>query len=182
MSSEIRQHRVAELLFEELSIMIASELSDPRISLVQVTKVDVTKDLRTAKIRVTHQDEGVTQRQLLKALQHATPYLRGQIASRCGLRMVPELFFHYDDLPEQAARVTPCSDRSRRRNWQDRRDGEGNPVDTASIRSDCVKHEVQHPQHSITLTARPPRAVSLYFVFMSAPVSIMVLITRSSET
>ena len=105
MSSEIRQHRVAELLFEELSIMIATELSDPRISLVQVTKVDVTRDLRTAKVRVTHQDEDVTQRQLLKALQHATPYLRGQIASRCGLRMAPELFFYYDDLPVQAARV-----------------------------------------------------------------------------
>ncbi len=121
MSSEIRQHRVAELLFEELSIMIANELSDPRISLVQVTKVDVTKDLRTAKVRVTHQDEDVTQRQLLKALQHATPYLRGQIASRWGCAWCRSCSSITTICPSRQRASTPCSARSRRRNWQDSR-------------------------------------------------------------
>ena len=46
MSSEIRQQRVAGLLFEELSIMLAGELADPRISLVTVIDVRVSKDLR----------------------------------------------------------------------------------------------------------------------------------------
>ena len=50
MSSEIRQQRVAGLLFEELSIMLAGELADPRISLVTVTDVRVSKDLRNARI------------------------------------------------------------------------------------------------------------------------------------
>jgi ribosome-binding factor A len=67
--------------------------------------VVVTKDLRTAKIYVHHRDEEVSVRALLKALKHATPYVRGQIAERCGLRMVPDVYFHYDDTPSRAARV-----------------------------------------------------------------------------
>ncbi len=105
MSSEIRQQRVAELLFEELSIMIASELSDPRVSLTEVTKVDISKDLRNAKVLVHHADDEVARRDLLKGLEHAKPWLRGQLAIRCGLRVVPELYFAYDDSPERAARI-----------------------------------------------------------------------------
>jgi ribosome-binding factor A len=105
MTSEIRQQRVAELLFEELSIMIAGELSDPRISLVEVLRVEISKDLRNAKVYIHHADETIARRDLLKGLEHATPWLRGQLAIRCGLRMVPELLFIYDDTPERAARV-----------------------------------------------------------------------------
>jgi ribosome-binding factor A len=105
MSSEIRQQRVAELLFEELSIMLAGELSDPRVSLAEVIRVDISKDLRNAKVFVHHADEAIARRDLLKGLEHATPWLRGQLAIRCGLRVVPELLFIYDDSPERAARV-----------------------------------------------------------------------------
>lgn len=105
MSSEIRQQRVAGLIFEEISIMLSGELQDPRISLVKVTDVRVSKDLRNARIFVSHEDDTVSRRDLLKALQSATPYLRGQLAERLGLRAVPELTFSYDDSPEKAARV-----------------------------------------------------------------------------
>ena len=85
--------------------MLAGELRDPRVSLVEVTKVEISKDLRNARVLVHHSDEAIPRKELLKALQHATPYMRGQLAVRCGLRMVPELLFHYDDSPERAARV-----------------------------------------------------------------------------
>lgn len=101
----IRQQRVAELLFEELSIMIGNELDDPRLSLVRVTNVDVSRDLRNVNIYVTHDDEALSKRQVLQGLRNATPYLRRQIAIRGNLRAVPELAFHYDDTPERAARV-----------------------------------------------------------------------------
>lgn len=101
----IRQQRVSELLFEELSIMIGNELTDPRLSLVQVTSVVVSKDLRNVKIYVSHDNEEVTKEQVLKGLRHATPFLRRQIATRATLRSVPELLFYYDDTPEKAARV-----------------------------------------------------------------------------
>lgn len=103
--STIRQERVAELLFEELSIMVANELDDPKLSLVTVTSVQISRDLRNARVTVNHQQEEVSRRDVLKGLARAAPYLRGQLAVRCGLRMVPELSFHYDDTPEKAARV-----------------------------------------------------------------------------
>jgi len=101
----IRQQRVTELLFQELSILISSELSDPRLSLVQVTNVVVSRDLRNVNVYVSHDDDELSKREVLQGLRHATPFLRRQLALRCSLRAVPELSFHYDDTPEKAARV-----------------------------------------------------------------------------
>jgi ribosome-binding factor A len=103
----IRQQRVTELLFEELSIMIGNELNDPRLSqaLVRVTNVSVSRDLRNVNVYVTHDDDDLSKREVLQGLRHATPFLRRQLALRCSLRAVPELSFHYDDTPEKAARV-----------------------------------------------------------------------------
>jgi ribosome-binding factor A len=101
----IRQQRVTELLYEELSIMIGNELDDPRLSLLTVTGVQVSRDLRNAKVFVSHQQEDVSRKEMLKLLRRATPYLRSQLAVRCSLRLVPELLFYYDDLPEKAERI-----------------------------------------------------------------------------
>lgn len=101
----IRQQRLAGLLFEELSIIISSELEDPLVSLTQVTHVDVSKDLRNVRVFVSHDDEEVSQQQLLLGLRRATPYLRREIAARCTLRAVPELAFTYDDTQKKASRV-----------------------------------------------------------------------------
>ena len=101
----IRQQRVADLLFEELSIIIANELEDPRISYVDVTNVVISRDLRNAKVFVYHRDDEVSQKEVMAGLRGALPYLRRQIAERCGLRVTPELLFYYDDTPERAARI-----------------------------------------------------------------------------
>lgn len=105
MTMTIRQQRVAELLFQELSLLIGNELGDPRLSLIRVTHVDVSRDLRNVSVFVSHDDEEVAKREVLLGLRNATPYMRRQIAERCMLRVVPELTFHYDETPERAARV-----------------------------------------------------------------------------
>lgn len=105
MSSEIRQKRVTGLLYEELSIMLGNELSDPRLSLVTVTDVVVSKDLHNVRVYVNHQDDEVTPRQVLAGLQKATPFLRSQVAERLSLRVVPELTFTYDESPARAQRL-----------------------------------------------------------------------------
>ena len=101
----IRQQRVEGLLFQELSIMLNGELGDPRVSLITVTSVQITKDLRNAKVHIYHQNDDFSRKEVLAGLRSATPYLRSQLAVRCGLRMVPEVIFYYDDAPERAARV-----------------------------------------------------------------------------
>jgi ribosome-binding factor A len=103
--STIRQQRVAELLFEELGILIGNELDDPRLSLVRVTSVNVSRDLRNVNVYVAHDDDELSKREVLQGLRHAASFLRRQLAERAGLRAVPELSFHYDDTPEKAARV-----------------------------------------------------------------------------
>ena len=93
------------MLYEELSIMIGNELENPRLSLITVTNVNISRDLRNAKVYVHHQNEEVSPEQVLSGLRRAEPFLRSQLAVRTALRAVPELLFYYDDSPERAARV-----------------------------------------------------------------------------
>jgi ribosome-binding factor A len=105
MSSNIRQERLAQMLFQEFSIIIGSELQDPRLALAKVTDVRVSRDLRNVKIFVNHDDEEVSRREVMNALRQAQSYMRREIALRCALRAVPELFFMYDESPQRAARI-----------------------------------------------------------------------------
>lgn len=101
----IRQQRLAGLLYEELSILISSELEDPLVSLAQVTHVVVSKDLRNVRVYVSHDDDEISTEQMMLGLKRATPFLRREIATRCTMRAVPELSFTYDDTPQKASRV-----------------------------------------------------------------------------
>ncbi len=101
----IRQERVSGLLFQELSVILSSELEDPRLTMISVTEVAVSRDLRSVRVFVHQADTDVPRHELLAGLQSATPYMRRQLAQRCGLRVVPELNFVYDDTPARAARV-----------------------------------------------------------------------------
>lgn len=107
----IRQERAAELLYQELLILIGHELDDPLLELLTVTNVVVSRDLRVAKVYVHQdnkellQDDEMQQSTILARLKRATPFLRHKIAQRVKLRAVPEIFFYYDETPAQAARV-----------------------------------------------------------------------------
>jgi ribosome-binding factor A len=103
--TNIRQERVARLLYEELSIIIGSELNDPSLSLVRVTDVSISRDLRNAKVFVCHDDDEVTRNEVLQGLRRALPFMRSEVASRIGLRMAPELYFAYDETPARAERI-----------------------------------------------------------------------------
>lgn len=105
MSTTIRQQRVAGLLFQELSIMLANELEDPRLGAITVTGVVVSKDLRNVKVFVSHDDPAIQPREVIRRLTHAMPYLRSQVAERLTLRVVPELHFTYDDSPAKVGRL-----------------------------------------------------------------------------
>ncbi|MFN2200961.1 MAG: 30S ribosome-binding factor RbfA [Caldilineaceae bacterium] len=127
--STIRQQRLAGLLFEELSILIAGELEDPLISMAQVTHVDVSRDLRNVRVYVSHDDGEVSEQQILQGLKRATPFLRREIATRCTMRAVPELTFSYDDTPQKASRV----DELLRRIAQEREERSGDEGITATV-------------------------------------------------
>lgn len=85
--------------------MLGSELEDPRLGVITVTEVVVSKDLRNVKVFVSHDDPAISPREVMRRLQHAAPFLRSQVAERLSLRMAPELHFSYDDSPAKAGRL-----------------------------------------------------------------------------
>ena len=105
----VRQRRVAELISEEMSLILQDEVADPRIAGAKVTGARVSRDLRQATIYVAPADAGGG-RDLVALLEHSSAYLRGQLAARAFLRFIPELRFRLDDSDERAKRIESLLD------------------------------------------------------------------------
>ena len=105
MSTEIRQRRVKGLLQEELATLIPGDLDDPKLALVSVTDVVVSKDLKNVRVFVTTTDEEVTPQMVLSRLNKALPLLRSQVAERLSTRVVPEISFTYDETGARSSRL-----------------------------------------------------------------------------
>jgi ribosome-binding factor A len=96
---------VNALLQRELGTLISEELRDPRIAFPTVTAVQVTDDLRTARVHVSVLGDAEAQKKTMAALEDAKPFLRHELGSRTDLRFVPELTFVPDRTAEQAVRI-----------------------------------------------------------------------------
>ncbi|MCE3027671.1 30S ribosome-binding factor RbfA [Salinicola sp. DM10] len=94
-----RTDRVADQLQQELAVLIQREIKDPRLGMVTVSSVKVSRDLGYADVFVTLLGENDAERvrENLGVLKRAAGFLRSQIARRIKLRHVPELRFHYDE-------------------------------------------------------------------------------------
>ncbi len=92
---EIRFQRVAEAIREEISELIAYEMTDPRVADVVVTEVLVSPDLHRARVRVNLLDPKM-EVGALEALAGAKGYLRKQLAMNLQMRATPELSFESD--------------------------------------------------------------------------------------
>jgi ribosome-binding factor A len=108
--SQRRQRRAAELIHQEISRLIQFESKDPRLSLVTITGVDTTPDLREARIYYTVFGEKAEAREALAGLMSASAYFRRQLAQVLSLRYTPELTFKRDTSLEQAARIDDLLD------------------------------------------------------------------------
>jgi len=101
-----RQRKVADLLHEEISQLIQFETQDPRLGFVTITGVDVSPDLRQARVYFTildNDEAGI--KETLDGLNSAAPYFRHQMAQSLSLRHIPELTFQYDTTLENALRI-----------------------------------------------------------------------------
>jgi ribosome-binding factor A len=92
-----RVERIAAQIREELSQMIATEVRDPGVGLVTVTRVKVTADLSLARVYWTVLGETKEKRETAKALNRTVPYLRHLLSQRLTLRRAPEIKFQYDE-------------------------------------------------------------------------------------
>lgn len=110
-----RSDRVNALLQRELGTLISEELRDPRIAFPTVTAVQITDDLRSAKVHVSVLGDDEAAAATMKALEDAKPFLRREIGSRTDLRFVPELTFVPDRTAEQAVRISALLREARER-------------------------------------------------------------------
>ena len=94
--SSYRPERVAEQIHKEISRLLMAGIKDPRVVPVTVTEVQMTRDLRLARIYFTVSDEKLERRAAETGLKSAAAFIRRQIGEVIGLRFVPELRFEYD--------------------------------------------------------------------------------------
>jgi ribosome-binding factor A len=100
-----RSHRLAEELKNEISVIIAQEIKDPRVGFATVTEVKVSPDLRYARVLVSVFGSPEEKQETFEALVRATGYIRRLIGARIRLRHTPELIFAYDDSIEHGDRM-----------------------------------------------------------------------------
>ncbi|CAH9017842.1 30S ribosome-binding factor RbfA [Candidatus Nitrosacidococcus sp. I8] len=93
-----RTHRINELLKRELALLIQKNIKDPRIKLVTVSYVDISPDLKQAKVYITsmEQDKARINAQL-NVLNKAGEFFKRNLYQRVDLRVVPNLKFLYDN-------------------------------------------------------------------------------------
>lgn len=103
-----RSDRVAQELQKEIAVILQREVKDPRIGMVTVSDVEVSKDLAYAKIFVTflfdHDEAAIEQG--MKGLEKASPYIRSLVGKAMRLRIVPELRFIYDQSLVEGMRMS----------------------------------------------------------------------------
>lgn len=111
-----RRDRVAEELKRELGILIATQVKDPRVTLVAITDIAISPDLKHAKVYVgsfdvtAERDDGADA--ALAGLRAARGYLKRELGKRLRLRVMPELRFIADHTEREAQRLDGIIDRA----------------------------------------------------------------------
>lgn len=105
-----RPESVGRMIQEELSDLIRKGLKDPGLGYVTITGVDVTRDLRTARIYISVLGDATARKGSLDALTRAAPFIRRELGQRLRLRHTPDVSFAYDDTIERGVRINQILD------------------------------------------------------------------------
>jgi len=107
-----RTRRVAEQIQRELAVLIQQELKDPRLGMLTISAVQVSKDMSTAKVFVTVFNEEQDRKKTLEALQHAAGFLQHELGRQLSLRSIPKLRFVYDESIVRGAKLSALIDKA----------------------------------------------------------------------
>ena len=100
-----RSKRVSELLLKEISWLIKRELKDPRVGFVTLTRVDVSKDLRHAKVFVSIMGEEKDRVASLRGLKSAVGFLKMRLGQNVRLKNLPDIDFVLDTSLDRVKRI-----------------------------------------------------------------------------
>lgn len=105
MTTYSRAERVSRHIRNTLADILRMHVKDPRLKMVTITSVDVSPDLRLAKIYfATTGDENRIKR-VQAGFENARPFIKKLLGAELGLRYMPDLRFYYDDSLDYGARM-----------------------------------------------------------------------------
>ncbi|MDD4569045.1 MAG: 30S ribosome-binding factor RbfA [Tepidanaerobacteraceae bacterium] len=100
-----RNERIAEEIKKNVS-QIINDLKDPRIDgLISVTSVEVTKDLRHAKILISLYSDKTKKDSIFNAINNAKGYIRRELANKIRIKYIPEISFKMDESIEYGIQI-----------------------------------------------------------------------------
>ena len=105
-----RRARIADQIQRELAELIRTEVRDPRVGMVTLTGVDISRDGSHAKVFFTVLGPEAAAREAGEGLHRAAGFLRTSLAHRLTTRSVPELHFEHDTSVERGIRLTQLID------------------------------------------------------------------------
>jgi ribosome-binding factor A len=100
-----RMERLAEQIRDDVAEMVAGELKDPRIGLATVTRVELSADLRHARVLVSVEGDEQARDETLEGLLSSAGFVRRELGKRLRLRRTPEVFFALDRGTENENRI-----------------------------------------------------------------------------
>jgi ribosome-binding factor A len=98
-----RSVRVGDQMKQEIADILMRKIKDPRIGFVTVTDVELSDDLRNAKVFVSIY--GGDKEETFKGLKSASAFIRSELGRRMSMRSVPEILFRFDATVEQGAHI-----------------------------------------------------------------------------
>lgn len=104
--AKYRGNRINEEMRKEISSIIQNDIRDPRLTaMISVTKVDVTKDLRYAKVYISLFGNEDSKKGTLDALKSSSGFIRREIGHRINLRYTPEIIIELDNTIEHGMHI-----------------------------------------------------------------------------
>lgn len=100
-----RPERVGEAIRNELSMLLLSKVRDPKLADVSFSRVEVTDDLKIARIFFTSLSGRKRAKSIEQALQNAKGFMRSHLAATLNMRYTPALQFRYDETADKVAEI-----------------------------------------------------------------------------
>lgn len=110
MANEKRVRQMSQLLKEEVSKILLNEIKDPRIGFASITKVEVSSDLKHAKVMVSVIGSEQEKKETMEGLHQARNYIRKLIGERLTTYHTPKVIFRYDNSIEQGVHISNLID------------------------------------------------------------------------
>ena len=109
-SSSNRTRKVGSVVHQALSQILQTSISDPRISRTTITEVELSKDMKHARVFLTSTESRDVLQASVDRLNRAKSYIRHCLSDHLELKYTPALRFFVDDLPSRSTRVLQLID------------------------------------------------------------------------